>query len=120
MKYIHYFEIYFRLLYVRNASGLIRDKARLLHILLVLAIVVWMSKRTITGLIVYDSKFKGFLILSRNFCMKTQTNVTTERFHNTHPTDSMHNIHILLINGFIYDVVLFSCYFTALKTRYDN
>ena len=111
---------YFRLLYVRNASGLIRDSARLLHILLVLVIVVWWSNRTITGFIIYNSKFKGSLVLSRNFCMKTVTNVTTDRFHITHPTDSMHNIHAIIINGFLYDVVLFTCYFTAIKTRYDN
>ena len=108
------------MLYVRNASGLIKDNARLLHILLVLGIVVWWSNRTITGFIIYNTKFKGSYILSRNFCMKTVTNVTTDRFHFTHPTDSMHNIHAILINGFLYDVVMFACYFTAIKTRYDN
>ena len=82
--------------------------------------MAWISNRTITGFIVYDSKFKGHLILSRNFCMKIVTNVTTDRFQITHPTDSMHNIHILILNGFIYDVVLYYCYFTTLKTRYDN
>ena len=97
---------FLRMMYVRNASGLIRDRARLLHIILILFIVVWMSNRNITGMIVQRVRFKGHLILSRNICMKTNTTAATDKF----------NIPVY-INGFIYDVVLTSSYFIALKNR---
>ena len=95
-----------RMMYVRNASGLIRDRARLLHIILILFIVVWMSNRNFMGIIVHSVRYKGHLILSKNICMKTNTTVETDKF----------NIPVS-INGFIYDVVLTSSYFIALKNR---
>ena len=100
-----------RMMYVRNASGLIRDRARLLHIILILFIVVWMSNRNFMGIIVHSTRYKGHLILSKNICMKTNTTVETDEFNipvSTIPVS---------INGFIYDVVLTSSYFIALKNR---
>ena len=95
-----------RMMYVRNASGLIRDRARLLHIILILFIVVWISNRNFMGIIAHSVRYKGHVILSKNICMKTNTTVETDKF----------NIPVS-INGFIYDVVLTSSYFIALKNR---
>ena len=100
-----------RLMYVRNAMGLIRDRARLLHIILILFIVVWMSNRNFMGIIAHRVRNTGHLILSKNICMKTNTTVETDEFNipvSTIPVS---------INGFIYDVVLTSSYFIALKNR---
>ena len=72
-------------MYVRNASGLVRDGARLLHILMILSIVIWISNRNIIGiLILYSSKGlrnHGYIMLSRNICTKANTTVLSDKFH---------------------------------------
>ena len=102
-----------RLTYVRNASGLVRDGARLLHTLVILFIVIWISHRNIAGiLILYSSKelrSQGFIILSRNICTKANTTVLTYKFQT-----------VFFINGFLYGLAMTFCYFIALKTRYKQ
>ena len=100
-----------RMMYVRNASGLVRDRARLLHIILILFIVVWMSNRNFIGIIAHRVRNKGHLILSKNICMRTNTTVEANKFQIPVSTIPFS------INGFIYDVVLTSSYFIALKNR---
>ena len=94
---------------MRNASGLVRDGARLLHLLVILFIVIWVSRRTIIGiLILYSSKGlrrQGFIILSRNICMKANTTVLTDNFQILNH-----------INGFLYGLVLTYCYVIAVNT----
>ena len=103
----------YRLMYVRNASGLVRDGARLLHILVILFIVIWISHRNIAGiLILYSSKglrSQGFIILSRNICTKANTTVLTHKFQT-----------FFFINGFLYGLAMTACYLIALKTRYKQ
>ena len=102
-------------MYVRNASGLVRDRARLLHILVILFIVIWISHRNILGiLILFSSKglrSQGYIILSRNICTKANTTVLTDKFQM-----SM----VFFINGCIYGLVMTYCYFIALKNRYKQ
>ena len=65
--------IVFRFIYVRNAHDLLRDKARLLHIVVWLFISIWFSKRAITyslsqlvrGLN-YTKTTKGMLCMVKN------------------------------------------------------
>ena len=100
-------------MYVRNASGLVRDGAKLLHILLILFIVIWNSNRIIVhNLILHSSKGyrrHGYLMISRNICMKANTTALTDEFQiSTHT------------NGFLYEVVMTYCYFLAVKTGYDR
>ena len=39
--------LFFRAMYVRNATGLIHDKAKLLHILTIVFIIVWLARRSL-------------------------------------------------------------------------
>ena len=103
--------------YVRNASGLIRDKARLAHILLILFITIWMSNRTISGIIIQQSKgsqYDGGLIkLSRKYCMSKNASGSTDT------NDAHTNVRAtaVYINAILFDFVLTFSYFTALKTK---
>ena len=87
------------------------DKARLLHVLVILFIVIWISNRNISRIIIqYSSKGyrrNGYIILSKNICMKSTTTVLTDRFHMS-----------AYVNGLLYDIVLTFSYFMALQARY--
>ena len=103
--------IFLRLMYVRNASGLVRDKAKLLHILMILVLVIYISKRNIMRIVIrhrHSSKDSGSNIFdTRNICIKAPTPVLSNQF-----------LTIASINGFLYDLVLTLCYYIALKARY--
>ena len=97
-----------RLIYVRNAPGLVRDRAKLLHILVILFLVIYISNRNILQIIIqYSSKGNGSKEhYTRNICMKAATPVLSDKFLLT-----------LYVNGFLHDLVMTLCYFIALKTR---
>ena len=99
-------------MYVRNASGLVRDGAKLLHILVILFLVIYLSNRNIINVVIIQHSSKGYGsldIMSRNICMKATTTVITEKF-----------IISAYVNGFLYDLGLTFCYFIALKSRYKQ
>ena len=107
------FNIHLRLIYVRNASGLLRDKAKLLHILVTLFIVIWVSNRNIMAMIIQYSSIgyrpNSYLLMSKKICMKSPTTVLTDK--------------ILIaanVNGFLFDIVLTFSYFMALQARYEQ
>ncbi len=95
-------------MYVRNASGLVRDRAKLLHILVILFLVIYFSNRNIIKIIrLHSSKDNGSMeYYTRFICMKARTPVLTNKF-----------LMSAYINGFLYDLVLTFSYFIALKTR---
>ena len=97
-----------RLMYVRNASGLVRDGAKLLHILVILFLVIYFSNRNIMQIIIRNSsKGNGSKEhYARNICMKAATPVLSDKF-----------LISAYVNGFLYDLVLTLCYFMALKAR---
>ena len=101
------------MIYVRNAPGLLIDKARLLHILVIIFIVIWISNRNITANIIqYSSKGyrpNGYIILSRNICMKSTTTILTDKY-----------LASAYVNGFLFDFVLTFSYFMALRARYEK
>ena len=99
-------------MYVRNASGLVRDGAKLLHILVILFLVIYLSNRNIINVVIIQHSSKGYGsldIMSRNICMKATTTVLTEKF-----------IISAYVNGFLYDLGLTFCYLIALKSRYKQ
>ena len=100
-------------MYVRNASGLVRDGAKLLHILLILFIVIWNSNRIIVTILILHStkgyRRHGYVMISRNICMKANTTALTDEFQILTHT-----------NGFLFEVVMTYCYFLAVKTGYDQ
>ena len=96
-----------RLMYVRNASGLVMDGAKLLHILVILFLVIYFSNRNIFQIIIRNSS-KGSNY-TRNICMKTTTPVLPAKF-----------LISAYIHGFLYDLVLTFCYLIALKERYKQ
>ena len=109
VKHIFNTIVSYRMLYVRNASGLVSDGARLLHNLVILFIAVWMSKRTINRIVVQYSGSEGrkdLWMMSRNICSKT--------IFQKNDRDSM----LAFVNGFIFYFILTSCYFIARKSRY--
>ena len=100
-------------MYVRNASGLVRDRAKLLHIIVILFLVIYISKRNIIRILIRhwtSSKDSGSNVFhTRNICMKTTTSILSNQF-----------ITIAYVNAFLYDLVLTLCYFIALKARYNQ
>ena len=114
-------EIVFRLTYVRNAAGLIKDKGRLAHILVTLFITIWMSNRIISGIMIQQSTWLdyngGLIKLTRKFCMKTNTSGTNNTIDN-HPHINLRVATITTVTTIIFNIVLTFCYFTVLKTRY--
>ena len=92
-------------MYVRNASGLIRDRAKLLHILVILFVVIYISNRNIFQIIIQHSLSNEFY--TRNICMKAPAPVLPDQF-----------LTMAYVNGSLYDIVLTFCYFKALKARY--
>ena len=88
------------------------DKARLLHILVILFIVIWVSNRNIMAMIIQYSSIgyrpNSYLILSTNICMKKPTTVLTDKI-----------LMAAYVNGFLFDIVLTFAYFMALQARYE-
>ena len=96
-------------MYVRNASGLVRDRAKLLHLLGILFLLIYISNRNIIKIVLRNSlKGNGSMeYYTRIICMKASTPVLTNKF-----------LMSAYVNGFLYDLVLTFSYFKALKTRY--
>ena len=96
-------------MYVRNASGLVIDGAKLLHILVILFLVIYFSNRNIFQIIIRNSsKFPLSSNYTRNICMKRMAVLPTKFLISAY------------INGFLYDFVLTFCYLIALKERYEQ
>ena len=85
-----------------------RDKAKLLHIIFILFLVVYISHRNIIQIIIrYTSKGIGSKEhYTRNICMKVTTPVISDKF-----------LTGAYVNGLLYSLVMTYCYFIALKTR---
>ena len=69
--------IYFRFIYVRNAAGLVKDKAKLLHMGIMIFCVSWHFNRICMRVVA--PMWKGFNFEQKppgKYCMKTNLNST--------------------------------------------
>ena len=77
LQHIKKYSVYFRFLYVRNASGLIKDNAKLLHLIIMIFIATYHCNRV--GLWVVLQRWKGLnyeVMPLGKFCMNTNLTLT--------------------------------------------
>ena len=105
---------------MRGASGLLRDRARLLHVIVIMFISVWFTNRGINWPLreLTKSKFKdlprGKLCMMINLTMTSEGEVD-ESYHQ----QSLKIRLIVLVSSALFDfAILFFC-FAALRARQD-
>ena len=111
----------FRFIYVRNAHGLLRDKARLLHILVWIFISIWFSKRALTYHLLqlvrglnYEKTTKGMLCMMKNMTMTQSRNMEESYVQYLTKTTVM-----VFVSTGIFNIVLTVCCLLSLSTRWN-
>ena len=112
----------FRFLYVRNASGLIRDNAKLLHMIIMIFIVTYHLDRV--GIWAAVQLWKGLnyeLLHIGKFCMMTNL---TQTWHGEMDEDFLQRSKSqslkVLVSQILFCIVLTIVCLVALRARYPN
>ena len=108
-----------RFVYVRNAHGLLRDKGRLLHMVVCLFITIWHFKRAMNfslsqllrGLN-YTKTTKGMLCMMKNLTMTESRNLGESYFQY-----SVKSTIMVFVSIAIFNIVLTVCCFRSLSAR---
>ena len=106
----------FRSMYVRNATGLIHDKAKLLHILIIVFLIVWLARRSFSLPFIQLLKgfdYSGFQRIE--ICM--MTNNTASSSSSSYHFSPVKLRVIYVTNCLLYSIGLTYFYFLALKYK---
>ena len=108
-----------RLIYVRNASGLLVDNANLLHVIIIIFVGIWFTRRVFMWPVMELWTGRNFEKTPvGKFCMKTNVSLTVddewdEEFNQTSTKFALS----VLVSMFIFIIALTYACLAALKER---
>ena len=104
-------------MYVRNATGLIHDKAKLLHILIIVFLIVWLARRSFS--LPFIQLLKGF---DYSGFQRIEICMMTNNTSSSSPSGSYHfspvKLRVIYVTScLLYSIGLTYFYFLALKYK---